>query len=423
MNIQVSQNHEYINNSGVEDETEESRPFDPKKISIEKKPVTLDQCLRRLEQKTINLAPDFQRKEVWTIEKKSRLIESLLLKIPIPMFYVASDENGRFTIVDGLQRLSTIRDFVLGEEYLSDPIKNISQKGSGFKLKKLEFLGDSLEKKQFKDIGIDLQNRLYETEFTFTIINPGTPEEVKRNIFKRINTGGAPLTSQEIRHALYTGRSTKLLKKFSESAFYKEATLESINDDRMGAREVILRFLSFYIRDYTFYPVSNDMDEFMSETMQVINSYPNIDEKRLRFYTEKKNSFSAVKLDQLNVLLEKFELAMKRAKELFEDHAFRRSFKIKNKTPINKSLFESWTVFLSQMDEIVYADIIKNRENCFDKLYSELLKELKFQESLSRDSWKNYGVTLRYKKLEECLNQSAPNTGFKLYNKGTESAQ
>jgi hypothetical protein len=120
-----------IDGSGVEDDSNDelAEPFNPEKISIYSKSVPMDTCLRRLKQNTIKLNPDFQRNEVWTEDKRSQLIESLMLKIPLPMFYVSADEKGVWTVVDGLQRLSTIRDFILGKEL----------NGEGFKLNSLEF--------------------------------------------------------------------------------------------------------------------------------------------------------------------------------------------------------------------------------------------------------------------------------------------
>ncbi|KAA6311400.1 hypothetical protein EZS27_037462, partial [termite gut metagenome] len=228
---------------GVEEESEEFRPYDTGKISIDTRKISMDACLRRLEQGTIILAPDFQRNEVWGEDKKSRLIESLMLKIPIPMFYVSADEKGVYSVVDGLQRLSTIRDFVLGRDYLKT--KDQAKKGVGLKLQQLEFWGDEYNGYNFNMLPIDMQNRISETEFTFTVINPGTPEEVKRNIFKRINTGGEPLTAQEIRNALYTGPATKFLNSLSKSDEFRESTDESIKTGRMMDKELILRSLAF----------------------------------------------------------------------------------------------------------------------------------------------------------------------------------
>lgn len=92
--------------TGIELDSEEDvilEPFDPKKISIESRVVIVDTIIRRLRQGSIVLSPSFQRNEVWNTAKKSRLIESIMLSIPLPMFYVAEDELGRWEVVDGLQ--------------------------------------------------------------------------------------------------------------------------------------------------------------------------------------------------------------------------------------------------------------------------------------------------------------------------------
>ncbi|QOW61697.1 DUF262 domain-containing protein [Treponema pedis] len=104
---------------------------------------------------TIRLSPDFQRNEVWNITKKSQLIESLMLNIPIPMFYVAADENGNWDVVDGLQRFSTIRDFIVDNK--------------PFALQNLEFWKEYNDKK-FEDLSPILYNRLLETQLLITII-------------------------------------------------------------------------------------------------------------------------------------------------------------------------------------------------------------------------------------------------------------
>src|SRR5690606_22258803 len=103
---------------------------------------------------------------------------------------------------------------------------------------KLEFWGDKFNNSSFEELPTFIENRILETEFTFTVINPGTPEIVRRNIFKRVNRGGAPLTSQEIRNALYSGKSTELLKELASSDEFIEVTNSSIKADRMLDREL-----------------------------------------------------------------------------------------------------------------------------------------------------------------------------------------
>lgn len=386
---------------GVEnEEIEDIQPFDPEKISIDTKTISMEACLRRLEQGTIILNPDFQRNEVWNEEKKSRLIESLILKIPLPMFYVSADENNVFYVVDGLQRLSTIRDFVLGKNYLET--KDPKTKGKGFRLKKLEFWGEKFDDSVFNSLPTHIYNRILETEFTFTIINPGTPEDVKRNIFKRINTGGEPLTQQEIRHALYIGRSTEFLLKLSQNIKFLKATDFSVKSSRMMDRELILRALAFMIRNYNSYPKNNDMDAFLSDTMRIINVYNNhsLNKIDLRF----KNTINQKELVETNleVLEERFLLSMTRAKDFFGEHAFRKSYKGKRRTPINKGLFEVWCNLFSNLSDQEYS-LLKSNKNKFMDEYISLLNDGNFIIVISRDSQKFSSVKNRYEKLNDLI--------------------
>lgn len=396
----------------VEEETEEFLPYDTEKISIDTKGMLLEACLRRMEQGTIILSPDFQRKEVWTMEKKSKLIESILLKIPIPMFYVSSDEKGTYSVVDGLQRLSTIRDFVLGKTYLKSLEKDIQLKGDGFRLEKLEFWGDKFNGYTFNKLPIDMQNRILETEFTFTIINPGTPEEVKRNIFKRINTGGEPLTPQEIRNALYAGKSTEFLKKLSALKEFDDATSGAIKDERMMDKELILRAISFMIREYTSYPRSNDMDRFLSDTMRIMNILPNLESKEAsKFFREEEQRKEGVRKDDILIsdtgLLEaRFRRGMVRAYRIFGKHTFRKSYGKKRRTPINKALFEVWTVLLSDLNETEYNNLLSVRR-AFSSEYNRLLDTNNFNYIISRDSLKYNSVQERYKQLGLLLQKYA----------------
>ncbi len=386
---------------GVEEENEEFQPFDPEKISIDTKPVMMETLLRRLEQQTIILNPDFQRNEVWTDNKKCRLIESLMLKIPLPMFYVSADEKGNFYVVDGLQRLSTIRSFVLGDEYLAT--KEEKFKGKGFQLHELEFW-KQYDKLNFSGLPVNIKNRILETGFTFTIINPGTPEEVKRNIFKRINTGGEPLTPQEIRHALYIGESTKLLLRLSQQDEFLKATGYSVKSNRMMDRELILRCLAFNVRSHLNYPKNGDMDTFLSDSMRIINIMPSLNGKEGAKVFKGEVKKEHVLVTDVTVLEERFAKAMARAQEIFGEHAFRKSYPGKRRTPLNKALFEVWANLLGQLSQDEFRKLLENKEQ-FIKKHSQLLDKEEFIYVISRDSLRISSVKDRYEKLLALLKE------------------
>jgi len=383
---------DYVNEILEDEETTaedaEFEPFNPELISIDTKKITMDTLIRRLNQGTIYLNPDFQRNYVWTIEKKCQLIESLMLKIPIPMFYVSADENGNYTVVDGLQRLSTIRDYIIDKK---------------FRLQKLEFWGEQFDNVAFENLPTFIENRILETEFTFTVINSGTPEIVKRNIFKRVNRGGAPLTEQEIRNALYSGKSTILLKELASINEFLKVTNSSIKAIRMLDREFILRLLSFMLRDYSLYPKNGNMDGFLSDTLKIINSMPEMNSKDVKKISE--NLISEVKINDIEILKNKFTLAMKRSSNIFGEHAFRKSYYGKRKTPINKSLFEVWGVLLSEISEIKFENLKRNKEEFLNDYKANFLKDYKFDEIISRNALKYNSVIERYTKMNNLLNK------------------
>lgn len=393
--------------AGVESdagEKDEQDPFDPEKISIESKVIPMDTVIRRLVQGSIRLAPPFQRSDIWDIERKSQLIESMMLKIPLPMFYVAADAKGNWDVVDGLQRLTTIKEFVLGNDYFDT--RNDEFKGKGLKLKDLEFWGDQFDGVTFSDLsGLSelMVNRILETQFQFTIINPGTPEEVKRNVFKRINTGGMPLTSQEIRHALYQGKSSELLAKLVNSSEYKQATGSSVNDSRMAGRELILRFLSFSVRDYTDYPKNSDMDAFLSDTMRIINLMPELSEKELsKIFLNAETATPTLKNTTIDALENRFAIAMKRAYQLFGNHTFRKSYGDKKRSPVNKTLFEVWGNLLAELNDEQFNTLSSNAKEFLNE-YHPMLDTQETANFISKHSWKFSGVKERYEKFSEIL--------------------
>ena len=214
------------------DDTENQiKPYDPSQIDISPKNQSLDLLLNRVENEEIDLMPDFQRKAgLWTPKQKSQLIESLILRIPLPAFYFDGTDNDKWIVIDGLQRLTALKEFFID--------KTLRLTGLEF-LKDLEGLGcDDMPKVYLR--------RMKETQVICYIINPGAPINLKYNIFKRINTGGLHLEPQEIRHALYQGFANQYLKKLSDNDTFKRVTGYSVPTDRMMDREFVLRFIAFY---------------------------------------------------------------------------------------------------------------------------------------------------------------------------------
>lgn len=377
----------------AEDEQDFMEPFDPAEIAIAQKIVPMDMLLRRIKQGSIILSPSFQRNEVWNNTRKSQLIESIMLRIPLPMFYVAEDEAGNWEVVDGLQRLSAIKQFLVGDD-----------NGVPLQLENLEFLEERYGRKTWNVIENDtssqkLVNSIYETEMRFTVIEPGTPEAVKRNIFKRINTGGMPLTSQEIRHALYEGPSSNLLKELVHSKEFITAVGKRIDDSRMGATELVLRLVAFMIFPRKYY---NGMDSWLSNAMRVINTMPNPNRETIEKIFNDDNRIYLLANNQEEVK-ERFKLAMIRANEIFGGHAFRKSnYWESRKSPINKSLFEVWGNILSELSENEYI-MLRQNKHLVHKHQAELFSSDSFSNSISRHSSRIKGVLESYDQISDLV--------------------
>ncbi|MEU3894760.1 DUF262 domain-containing protein [Streptomyces sp. NPDC045251] len=335
----------------VEREAEPDRitsPFDPDDIDIETRTTTVDLLLSRLRNEMIDLAPDFQRRAgIWTEEKQSRLIESLLLRIPIPSFYAAEKKDGSWAIVDGIQRLTSIARFMDAETVGRPPLLLTG-------LEYLDFKGEG-----FGDLSGKLQIRLRETEVVVHVIRRGTPEPVMFNVFARLNTGGEPLTRQEIRHALIPGRARTFLAELAECDAFREATGHSVVGDRMADREMALRFLAFRLTRAEEYE-RGDFDGFLADAMHRINRLGPEGEQALR---------------------KDFERAMESARNIFGQHTFRK-FRPgqQRKSPINKALFEAVAVNLAALSE---AECDELTEWDMNAALGDLLEDPDFERSIS----------------------------------------
>ncbi len=362
----------------IEVEVEEIvEPFDPTKIKIDARQITIDLVLNRIKFGEIELSPEFQRaSDIWNDKAKSRLIESMLIRIPLPAFYIDATDENRWVVIDGQQRLTAIKQFVLD----NNDNTNGDGDSNGFKLSNLEFL-TQFDGKSYQEIPRNYQRRINETQITIYLIEKGTPDELKFNIFRRINTGGLPLSSQEIRHAINQGKSTKFLEKLAKSEEFTKATANVIKDKRMVDREIVLRFLAFKITPFLQYS-SKELDTFLNNTMKTMNSMNDI---------------------QLDTLENDFLKAMTSATYLFGNDAFRKRLDRKaGRSPFNKALFEIWSVNLSLLNSEQIA-ILKSRKDIIIDEFILLNKDRIFIDSISEGTGSAARVKYRFKKIEELI--------------------
>lgn len=320
---QIKENDEFDGFEHEHDENstkvfEDEKPYDPKKIRIDTKSLSIKYLVDLIGEGDIELSPDFQREFVWTdIKRRSRLIESLMLRIPLPAFYLAQDEDGKFKVVDGMQRLTVINSFINNE----------------FRLKGLEYLknyeGCFFDKgaTQIHKIPDMYKRRIEQTQLFINIIDPDTPSKVKYDIFKRINTGGKELKAQEIRNSLLNAKGREFINKLANSDEFLIATNKSIKTTRMADKEIILRFIAFYLSDNGLLnqkKYKGYMDSYLDDTAEILKYADN---------------------NTLNLIESDFIKSMKNAATIFDKKAFRKT------NVINKSIYLSMSRVLYKFEE------------------------------------------------------------------------
>lgn len=365
---------------GVEPEdmsslVEIKEPFDPKQIDIESRALILDSVIKRLKANPpeIELSPDFQRKDnIWNPKKQSQLIESVLIRLPLPAFYFDASDDNKWLVVDGLQRLSTLKRFVIDQTLI---------------LEGLEFL-THLNGKPFDGLPREFQRRIEESPIVTYLIKPGTPEDVKYNIFKRINTGGEPLTAQEIRHALNQGTPAKFVAKLASLPTFKRAT-NNINPDRMLDRDFVNRFVAFYLIPYQQYKPAPDLDSFLNQGMRRLKD-PEINLEAMEYA---------------------FSEAMKTAYRIFGVYAFRKQYhRSERRKPLNKALFEVWSVALAKLNDEERKELIEKREMLREGFFHLMNNDnIGFTTSISQGTGDKNRVATRFSAIENLIKNTLNN--------------
>lgn len=224
-----------------------------KEIDIKEDRFTVFELIRKIKGEKVIMNPEFQRKLVWKQQQKSQFIESIILNVPLPPFYYKKNLEGKFIIVDGLQRTSTLQSF-LNNEFSLQGLNALTQLNNSY----------------FGNLEEALRTRIEDKSLLIYVVQPSVPMVVVYDIFNRINTGGTQLERQEIRNCIFIGESTRLLQRLSNREEFKKAIDWGIPDTRMKDREAILRCIAFTIMDYKI-EYNNSMDEFLENAMKKLN--------------------------------------------------------------------------------------------------------------------------------------------------------
>ena len=285
-------------------------------IKVEREQYSIFELKRKYDRGLIVLNPDFQRNDVWKNRQKSELVESVLMGIPLPMFYFAENREGQLVVVDGRQRLTSFFKFMDNELTLTP----------------LRILRD-ISGKKFSDLDTRMQASLEDFQLMLQIIKPSTPDRIKFDIFDRVNRGGTNLNNQEMRNALYLGESTRLLRELAATNEFKAATNRAISSSRMKDQYIILRFFAFFLwktnalldekDEHVQY--KSDIDDFLGKTMEFLNRQ---DEAFIQ------------KLQEI------FLTAMRLSRRVLGEDCFRLPSSNERRRPINMALFESITYLL-----------------------------------------------------------------------------
>jgi hypothetical protein len=374
----VTSNENEFEVDDSEDSTPQTKPWNPQDIRVTTKPWSLKQAIDEINDGSIDIAPDFQRDYVWGKKQQTLLIESILLGIPMPAFYFNADKQGVHQVIDGVQRLSTIRDFA---------------KNGGFPLSKdLEYL--DLKGKRFHELDPLLRRRFNQTQIVVHVIDATSPLDLKYDIFKRINTGGTPLNPQEIRHCMSKPRSRNFLKKLANSDEFRD--IVAITARRMEDQEMVLRFVAFrqlMVLDPTFgnYPRDHTLGDFLLKAAMDLDDTGKVPDNVLR-----------------NIESD-FRRALQNASKVFGQQVFRKVIKesreskgAKQRARMSRPLFEIWTVALTQIPQL--TDALSERIRV--KAKDAMTNDADFIDSYTRGTGKPERIRLRFTKALEIVRKA-----------------
>jgi len=307
-------NDDFEDIDGIEDVDELFGEKTDSKIRTDSKDLPIREFLTMKQEGELVLRPVYQRKFVMDVKLCSGLVESILMDVPIPVIYLAESKDGSFSVIDGQQRLTAFLSFVEGK----------FPNGKDFALTGLKVL-KNLNKKKFIDLDKSQQAKIKQTALRTIVIKKESDQEIKFNVFERLNTGSIKLNEDELRNTIFRGDYVKLLAELEENATFHKLVRNERARLRMLYRGMILRF--FALAEKSFYNYKPSMKQFCNKELSDNQNM------KIEKYIEYRDKF--LKTVELVLLV-------------FGDKAFRRFMPGNNEDPkgkwnigqLNMSLFD-----------------------------------------------------------------------------------
>jgi len=322
------------------------------------------------------LQPDFQRQYVWDATKASKLIESAILLIPLPIIYLSEEKDGKEYVIDGQQRLTSFFSFIDGK----------FPDGRIFKLSGLNVCTE-LNGKKFSELTDDLQDKVNSYIVRTITFKKESSEDLKFEIFERLNTGSVQLNDQELRNCLYRGRFNFALQEMAADSDFMYICGLKASDKRMKDKELVLRFCAFYHKTYLNYKAP-------------IRNFLNIEAQEKRDISDK----------ELLELKAAFKNSCQIIRSIFDSNAFKRFYKGKDGQPngfwetkkFNTSLFDILMYSFAKEDK---NKVFQNLDSIKEALITLMTDDQEFVDSIELSTSSVQAVTTRFDKWRKMLQE------------------
>ncbi len=305
----------------IADDGSEQLALEQRRIFTDKSDPPVSGLYEKWKSGDLDLKPYFQRRQVWDRVRQSRLVESVLLEVPLPVFYLAETQEGTEEVIDGQQRLTALFSY-LDAEYELKGLKQLS-KFNGFSFKRL----DKNTQRQIRNYSLRTVTFKKESD-----------DELRFEIFERLNTGAIPLNEQELRNCIYRGPYNELLIELSSDLDYMQLMGLNSPEKRMRDVEYVLRFAAFYHATYLKYKPS--MAQFLNADMKQYRNIQEEDKYKLRHAF--KNSVTLIR-------------------SLLDEHAFKRFYRGDSKSPDGRWERKKFNASLYDVLMYSFAEADKNR--------------------------------------------------------------